>query len=48
MSLRKFDHVTSHHGELNRLPVSHMVQLQFIAAMSRYYQQQETLSLDPL
>ena len=29
------DHVTSHHRELNWLPISHMVQLQSIAAMSR-------------
>ena len=46
--MHKYDHVTLHHRELNWLPVSLMVQLQSIATMLRYFQQRETLQLDPL
>jgi len=46
-SLHKYDHVTLHCRELNWLPISLMVQLQSIAAMSHYFQQRETLQLDP-
>ena len=46
-SLHKFDYVTSHRRELSWLPVSHIIQLQSIAAMSYYYHQ-EALFLDPL
>ena len=47
-SLRKCDHVSSHHHNLNWLPVSHQIKLRSLCTMFRYYYQRgKCLQLDP-
>jgi len=47
-SLQKYDHISTHHGNLNWLPISHQIMFKSVCAMFCYYHQGEgCLLLDP-